>query len=152
MTFITHISNVFAFWAFSYYLTYSKRWLLDTHDWRSLTSGRVFWLEKTEIIQGIFMRKVLGRLVFPDGTSGEESACWCWRHKNHGVPSLGWKDRPGRGNGNLLSNLAWKIPWTGGWRVVVHGTAESWTQLCDWEHIKQMKNFCCFNGKICKSI
>ena len=45
---------------------------------------------------------------FPGGSDGKESAC------NVGdpgsIPGLGRS--PGGGNGNPLSILAWKIPWT----------------------------------------
>ena len=45
---------------------------------------------------------------FPAGSDGKESAC------NAGDPSLipGSGGSPGEGNGNRLSILAWRIPWT----------------------------------------
>ena len=45
---------------------------------------------------------------FPGGTDGKESAC---NGRDLGsIPGLG--RYPGEGNGNPLSILAWRIPWT----------------------------------------
>ena len=45
---------------------------------------------------------------FPGGSEGKASAC---NVRDLGsIPGLG--RFPGEGNGNLLSTLAWKIPWT----------------------------------------
>ena len=55
--------------------------------------------------------KVLGMLdsVFPYGSVGKEFACSSGDLGS--IPGLGRS--PGEGNGNPLSILAWKIPWTG---------------------------------------
>ena len=44
------------------------------------------------------------------------------------VQSLGWKDFPGEGNGNLLQNSENSTD-RGAWQAIVHGAAKSWTQL-----------------------
>ena len=67
-------------------------------------------------------------LSFPGGSDDEESAC------NTGdlglIPGLGRS--PGGGHGNPLPLLAWRISMDrGAWRAIVHGVAESQTQLRD---------------------
>ena len=68
-------------------------------------------------------------LKLPRGSDDKESAC------NAGdpcsVPGLG--KYPGEGNGNPLSILAWRIPWTEepGELLSVHGVSKSQTQLRD---------------------
>ena len=45
------------------------------------------------------------------------------------VPSLGRGDPLEEGMASHSSILAWRIPWTGVLRAIVHGVAKSWTQL-----------------------
>ena len=48
------------------------------------------------------------------------------------VPSLGWEDPLGEGNGNPLQYSCLENPADrGAWRATVHGVAESWTGLSD---------------------
>ena len=48
------------------------------------------------------------------------------------VPSLGWEDSPGEGNGNPLEYFHLENPLDrGAWRAIVHGVAKSQTQLSD---------------------
>ena len=49
---------------------------------------------------------------FPGGTSGEEPACQCRRHKKMRVRSLGLEDPLEEGKAVRSSILAWRIPWT----------------------------------------
>ena len=44
------------------------------------------------------------------------------------VQSLGWKDFPGEGNGNLLQNSENSTD-RGAWQAIVHGAAQSKAQL-----------------------
>ena len=49
------------------------------------------------------------------------------------VPSLGWKDSPAGGNGNLLQYSCLENPMRDRW-ATVHGIAKSWTWLSNWAH------------------
>ena len=50
--------------------------------------------------------------MLPRWDSGKESACQCRRHKRHRFDLWVGKTPSGEGNGNSLSILAWRIPWT----------------------------------------
>ena len=68
-------------------------------------------------------------MVFPGGTSGEESTSQCRRWKRMWVRSLGWEDSLEVGIATHSSILAWRIPQTeepGG--LQSHGVAKSQTQ------------------------
>ena len=68
-------------------------------------------------------------MVFPGGTSGEESTSQCRRWKRMWVRSLGWEDSQEVGMATHSSILAWRIPQTeepGG--LQSHGVAKSQTQ------------------------
>ena len=65
---------------------------------------------------------------FPGGASGKESLLMpeTW------VPSLGWEDSPGIGNGNPLQYSCLEISMDReAWWATVHGVAKSRTQLSD---------------------
>ena len=47
------------------------------------------------------------------------------------VQSLGWEDFLDEGMATHSSILVWRIPWTGAWRALVHGVANSRIQLSD---------------------
>ena len=49
---------------------------------------------------------------FPGGASGKEPGCWCRRHNETSVRSLGWKDPLDKGMATHSSIFAWRIPWT----------------------------------------
>ena len=57
---------------------------------------------------------------FPGGSSGEDPACQCRRHRAVGS-TLGEGRAPGRGHGNPLQYFAWRIPGTEScrpWQVI----------------------------------
>ena len=59
---------------------------------------------------------------FPGGSNGKESVCNVGDLNS--IPGLGRS--PGRGHGNPLRVLAWRIPMDrGAWQATVHGVAES---------------------------
>ena len=81
------------------------------------------------------------RLGFPSGTTGKEPACHCRRPKRHWldpwVRKIPWRRawQP-TSKGNLISILAWEIPWTekpGMW-AIVHRVAKSGAQLSAHKH------------------
>ena len=51
-------------------------------------------------------------LGFPGGVSGKEPTCWCWRHKETQVQSLGQEDPLKEGMATHSGILAWRISWT----------------------------------------
>ena len=62
---------------------------------------------------------------FPGGAGGKESIC---QHRRHKRPGLGRS--PGVGNGNPLQYSCLENPMDrGAWWAMVHGVAESQTQL-----------------------
>ena len=68
------------------------------------------------------------KVGFPGGSEGKESVC------NVGDPGLihGLGRYPGEGNGNPAQYFCLENPMErGAWRAMVHGVAESQTQLSD---------------------
>ena len=66
---------------------------------------------------------------FPGGTSGEEPACQYRTCQRHGI-SPGWGGSPGEEHGNPLQCSCLDNPMNrGAWRAIVHGVAQSQTQL-----------------------
>ena len=63
---------------------------------------------------------------FPPGASGKEPVWECRRHEMQ-VQSLGGEDPLKEKMATHSSILAWRIPWTGTWRV--HGVTKSPTRL-----------------------
>ena len=86
----------------------------------SISAKQVFFILSTPHVMG-----------FPGGSDGKASAC------NAGdlgtIPGSGRS--PGKGKGNPLQILAWKIPWTEvRGQATVHGVAKSRTRLSDFIH------------------
>ena len=75
---------------------------------------------------------------FQGGTSGEESACQCRRHKNVGlIPGLGRSCGVGNSYPLQYSCLENSMG-RGAWWATVHGAAKSWTWLSP--SIKNVEN------------
>ena len=72
------------------------------------------------------MSMSLPKKSYPGGSYGEESAFNAVDQSF--IPGLGRS--PGKGNGDPLSNQAWRIPWTEETgRLQSNGEAKIWTQL-----------------------
>ena len=71
---------------------------------------------------------------FPEGSSGEESACSARDRGDAGLIA-GWGESPGGGHGNPLQYSCLENPVDrGAWQATVHRVAKSQTQLSNCAH------------------
>ena len=79
------------------------------------------------------------------GANGKESACQ-WETQEMWLPSLGWKDSPGEGNGNLLqySHLENSME-REAWQARVLEVTKSQAQLCACTHTKAPLEYLAFD-------
>ena len=84
-----------------------QKLVMDREAWHAAVHG----ITKSQIWLSNWAKLNTHFRSFPEGSAGKESICTAGDTRDSGlIPGLGRS--PGDGNGNSLSILAWRIPWT----------------------------------------